>query len=174
MTRFLDPIPQRLICRDGGDSPISGVMTLGTGAAALAVWQARLGRWLGLEKLAWNDLQPEYDPFKYGSFAVNAGDQVYRLTEEIRSELGQLGATDNLEQFPPVLAFQSVVDATVSTQAVINGLFQKLPATEFPQAVVQRIEEIVRGITTAQQWHERTGRMVQPIQHLLHGMAYGF
>ena len=34
MTRFLDPIPQRLICRDGGDSPISGVMTLGTGAAA--------------------------------------------------------------------------------------------------------------------------------------------
>ena len=34
MTRFLDPIPQRLICRDGGASPISGVMTLGTGAAA--------------------------------------------------------------------------------------------------------------------------------------------
>ncbi|MGD8745325.1 MAG: serine/threonine-protein phosphatase [Gammaproteobacteria bacterium] len=34
MTRFLDPIPQRLICRDGGESPISGVMTLGTGAAA--------------------------------------------------------------------------------------------------------------------------------------------
>jgi hypothetical protein len=60
---------------------------------------------------------------------VNAGDQVYRLTEEIRSELGQLGATGNLDRFPPVLAFQSVVDATVSTSALISGLFEHLPAT---------------------------------------------
>jgi len=41
-------------------------------AAAFAVWQARIGHLLGLEKLAWNVILPEYDPFKYGSFAVNA------------------------------------------------------------------------------------------------------
>ena len=53
-------------------SPAIGV----TAAAPLAVWQARLGHLLGLDKLAWNAILPEYDPFKYGSFAVNAGDIV--------------------------------------------------------------------------------------------------
>lgn len=106
-------------------SPAIGVTSL----AAFAVWQARLGHLLGLDKLAWNAILPEYDPFKYGSFAVNAGDQVYRLTEEIRSELGRLGTAGDLERFPPVLAFQSVVDATVSTSALVSGLFEHLPAS---------------------------------------------
>ncbi len=104
-------------------SPSIGV----TGAAALAVWQARIGHLLGLDKLAWNSLGPEYDPFKYNSFAVNAGDQVYRLTLEIQSRLEKLGKSGGLKTFPPVLAFQSIVDATVSTPAVVNGLFKRLP-----------------------------------------------
>ena len=62
-------------------SPAIGVASV----AVLAVWQARLGRLLGLEKLAWNGILPEYDPFKYGSFAVNAGDVVYQLTSEIQN-----------------------------------------------------------------------------------------
>ena len=33
----------------------------------------------------------------------------------------------DLAGFPPVLAFQSAVDATVSTSAVISTLFQRLP-----------------------------------------------
>ncbi len=41
-------------------SPAIGV----TPAAALAVWQARLGHLLGLQKLEWNTLLLEYDPFK--------------------------------------------------------------------------------------------------------------
>lgn len=103
-------------------SPAIGVSSL----AVLAVWQARLGDLLGLEKLAWNSLLPEYDPFKYGSFAVNAGDQVYRLTAEIQSLLNAK-SDGALGQFPPVLAFQSVVDATVSTPALVKGLFSRLP-----------------------------------------------
>ena len=128
-------------------SPAIGVTSL----AAFAVWQARLGHLLGLDKLAWNAILPEYDPFKYGSFAVNAGDQVYRLTEEIRSELGQLGATDNLEQFPPVLAFQSVVDATVSTSALVSGLFEHLPASghELVLFDINRNSEIERLLVKA-------------------------
>jgi len=104
-------------------SPSIGV----TGAAALAVWQARIGHLLGLDKLAWNSIGPEYDPFKYNSFAVNAGDQVYRLTLEIQSRFEKLGKTGRLKKFPPVLAFQSIVDATVSTPAVVDGLFKHLP-----------------------------------------------
>jgi len=104
-------------------SPSIGV----TGLAALAVWQARIGHLLGLEKLAWNSIGPEYDPFKYNSFVVNAGDQVYRLTLAIQKQLQSLGPAGMLQKLPPVLAFQSVVDATVSTQAVVDGLFKRLP-----------------------------------------------
>ena len=97
-------------------------------AAAFAVWQERIGRLLGLEKLKWNSVLPEYDPFKYQSFAVNAGDQAYRLTGEIARRLAELGGQDRLDRFPPALVFQSAVDATVSTPAVINGLMARLPA----------------------------------------------
>jgi alpha-beta hydrolase superfamily lysophospholipase len=104
-------------------SPAIGV----TRVAALAVWQARLGHLLGLEKLAWNAILPEYDPFKYGSFAVNAGDLVYRLTNEIQRGLDALAREGGSTGFPPVLAFASVVDATVSTRALVAGLFERLP-----------------------------------------------
>ena len=105
-------------------SPAIGVTRL----AAFAVWQARLGHLLGLEKLAWNSIELEYDPFKYNSFAVNAGDQVYRLTSEIQKLIKKNNDADRLQNLPPILAFQSVVDATVSTAALITGLFEKLPA----------------------------------------------
>jgi alpha-beta hydrolase superfamily lysophospholipase len=105
-------------------SPAIGVTRL----AAFAVWQARLGHLLGLDKLAWNSIGPEYDPFKYNSFAVNAGDQVYRLTNQIQTLLTKNKEAGTLAQLPPILAFQSVVDATVSTPALITGLFEKLPA----------------------------------------------
>ena len=103
-------------------SPAIGVTPL----AAFAVWQARLGHLLGLPKLAWNSILPEYDPFKYNSFAVNAGDQVYRLTTAIGAGLDRLQAAGRIEELPPVLAFQSLSDATVSTRAVIDGLFLRL------------------------------------------------
>lgn len=106
-------------------SPAIGVSP----AAALAVWQARLGHLLGLDKLAWSDILPEYDPFKYNSFAVNAADVVYRLTDEIQQRLTeQTGREGGLAALPPILAFSSVVDATVSTPALVKGLFTRLPA----------------------------------------------
>ncbi|MCP4010454.1 MAG: alpha/beta hydrolase [Proteobacteria bacterium] len=104
-------------------SPAIGVTPL----AAFAVWQARLGYLLGLDKLEWSDIKLEYDPFKYNSFAVNAGDQVYRLTEAISSLLAAYGADKSLDKMPPMLAFQSSVDATVSSRALVEGLFMKLP-----------------------------------------------
>ncbi|MEA3301666.1 MAG: alpha/beta hydrolase [Pseudomonadota bacterium] len=105
-------------------SPEIGV----TPAAAFAVWQARLGHLLGLEKLAWNDILPEYEAFKYGSFAVNAGDVVYLITGEIQKRLNALGRDGMLKNMPPILAFTSVIDATVSTPALVNNLFNRLPA----------------------------------------------
>jgi alpha-beta hydrolase superfamily lysophospholipase len=100
-------------------SPAIGVSPV----AALAVWQSRLAVIPGLDKLAWNTLSPEYDPYKYGSFAVNAGDQVYRLTQAIRERLHRLSGGQPLKGLPPILALQSVADATVSAPAVVGALF---------------------------------------------------
>jgi len=104
-------------------SPEIGITKL----AALAIWQERLGHLLGMRKLAWNSILPEYDPFKYGSFALNGGKQAYRLTREIQSRISRLGPSGSLERFPPLLAFQSVVDATVTASALVHGLFERLP-----------------------------------------------
>ncbi len=95
--------------------------------AALAVWQGRIGRWFSQEKLAWNSINMEYDPFKYRSFAVNAGDQAYRITLEIEKRMNELAEENALDEFPPVLTFQSAVDSTVSVNALISRFFAKLP-----------------------------------------------
>lgn len=104
-------------------SPMIGV----TRAAALAIWQERIGRLLDLEKLQWNSVSLEYDPFKYGSFAVNAGNQSFQLTREIAAQLGALRESEALSRFPPVLAFQSAADGTVSAPALISTLMEPLP-----------------------------------------------
>ncbi len=118
--------------KDEGLPPIARIVVLSpaigvTRVAILAVWQARLGHLLGLEKLAWNAILPEYDPFKYGSFAVNAGNVVYQLTNQIQQRLTALDEAGKLQGIPPILAFSSVVDATVSTPALVSNLFQQLP-----------------------------------------------
>ena len=115
-----NPMPDGLILL----SPAIGVSAL----AALAVWQSNLSRLPGLEKLAWESIQPEYDPYKYKSFAVNAGDQIYQLTLAINKHVNQLDRGEGVENFPRVLAFQSVVDATVATPALVSGLFDRLAA----------------------------------------------
>ena len=51
--------------------------------AALASWKRRLSLLPGLEGLAWLDLEAEFDPYKYNSFATNAAEQVHRLTRSV-------------------------------------------------------------------------------------------
>ena len=131
-------------------SPAIGVSPV----AALAVWQARLGHMLGLEKLAWNSILPEYDPFKYNSFAVNAGDQVFRLTREIQRRLTAVEAGDQLRHLPPILALQSAVDATVSTPALVQSLFARLPPAGHELVIFDinresHIEPLLNGDPTA-------------------------
>lgn len=98
-----------------------------TAMARFAVWQARVGDWLGLDKLQWQTVLPEYDPYKYASFPVNAGMQAYHLTLANRVHLSKLAAHGRLNSFPPVLACQSVVDSTVSTAALVRDLLIHLP-----------------------------------------------
>jgi alpha-beta hydrolase superfamily lysophospholipase len=79
-------------------------------------------------KSAWTDVQPEFNPFKYNSFPLNGAIQTHALTAEIASSIERLKANGRLNRIPPILAFQSVLDATVRTTAVVRTLFDELPA----------------------------------------------
>jgi hypothetical protein len=96
--------------------------------AALAPVQKALAALPGLEKLGWTGILPEYDPYKYNSFPVEAGIQVRALTLEIADRIDALAARGGLAAFPPVLAFETVVDATIVARSIAGGLLDRLPA----------------------------------------------
>jgi alpha-beta hydrolase superfamily lysophospholipase len=79
-------------------------------------------------KAAWLGILPEFNPFKYNSFPVNGARQSYRLTAALQEHIARAGRAGLLDRLPPVLTFQSVVDFTVSTRAIITGLYSLLPA----------------------------------------------
>ncbi|RTM81148.1 alpha/beta hydrolase [Enterobacter quasiroggenkampii] len=79
-------------------------------------------------KAAWLNIAPEYNPYKYNSFPVNAARQSWLLTKALQEQIGRAARENRLANLPPVLAFQSVMDSTVSTRAVVSGLFDQLPA----------------------------------------------
>ena len=104
-------------------SPAVGI----TPVAALAKWNLRISYLPWLEKMGWNSIQPEFDPYKYNSFAINAGDQIYRLLRRVKTQMKRLDPKgEGIKDFPPVLAFQSVADATVVTDAVVQNLMRRL------------------------------------------------
>ncbi|HTY18516.1 MAG TPA: alpha/beta hydrolase [Myxococcota bacterium] len=78
-------------------------------------------------KAAWLAILPEFNPFKYNSFPVNAARQTQLLTSVLQRQMARLGGAGRLAELPPVLTFQSVIDFTVSTQAVVSTLYDRLP-----------------------------------------------
>ncbi len=100
-------------------SPLIGVRKV----AALAAWQARLARLTGIDKLAWQSLHPEYNPFKYNSFAINAAVLAYEITEHLRHEFERLKGSGLANELPPILAFQSGADDTVTASALVSNVF---------------------------------------------------
>lgn len=79
-------------------------------------------------KAAWLSVVPEFNPFKYNSFPVNAARQAHLLTVALQGQIQRLSRQGRLKDLAPVLTFQSAMDFTVSTRAVISGLFAYLPA----------------------------------------------
>lgn len=79
-------------------------------------------------KAAWLGIVPEFNPFKYNSFPVNGARQSSLLTRALQSRIADASRAGRLGELAPVLTFQSVVDFTVSTRAIIDGLYGQLPA----------------------------------------------
>lgn len=78
-------------------------------------------------KAAWLSIVPEFNPFKYNSFPVNAARQSYELTRVLQDSISRRQKQGTLAQLPPILTFHSVLDFTVSTRAVVNALYGQLP-----------------------------------------------
>ena len=87
---------------------------------------ASLGFLPWFEQSKWLDVAPEYDPYKYNSFPVNAARQIYDLTIELAGELEDARERGGLASMPKVLAFQSLVDATVTARDVAVRLLGHL------------------------------------------------
>ncbi len=79
-------------------------------------------------KAAWLGVVPEFNPFKYNSFPVNAARQAHRLTVALQDQVQRLSRDDRLKGLAPVQTFQSTMDFTVSSRAVVTGLYAQLPA----------------------------------------------
>jgi alpha-beta hydrolase superfamily lysophospholipase len=103
-------------------SPAIGVSS----AAAFARLQGRLEPIPGLSSAAWTAILPEYDPYKFNSFAVNGAHQMYRITRSIRARLDALAGPQGVAGVAPILAFQSVADGTISAPAVVDTLLRRL------------------------------------------------
>jgi alpha-beta hydrolase superfamily lysophospholipase len=79
-------------------------------------------------KAAWLGIVPEFNPFKYNSFPVNGARQSSLLTRDLRSHIAREESAGNLTKLPPILTFQSLIDFTVSTRAIVTGLYARLPS----------------------------------------------
>ncbi|MBD0414660.1 alpha/beta hydrolase [Oryzicola mucosus] len=77
-------------------------------------------------KASWLGILPEFNPFKYNSFPVNAARQSYELTRDLQAAINRVATAGRTTELPPILAFQSIVDFTVSTPAVVTALFDQL------------------------------------------------
>jgi alpha-beta hydrolase superfamily lysophospholipase len=80
----------------------------------------------GLQAARWQEIVPEYDPYKYNSFAVNATRQVLDATRTLARTVEQAQAAGLLDKLPPVIAWQSVVDSTVGARGVFDSVFGRL------------------------------------------------
>lgn len=114
------PRPDRLVLV----SPMVGITAFArfVGLAALpAIFPA-------FARAAWISTLPEFNPFKYNSFPVRAARESYLLTDALQRQILSLAERNGLARLPPIITFQSVVDFTVSTRAIIDSLYVHLPA----------------------------------------------
>ena len=112
------PVPTSLVLI----SPAIGVHP----AAAMAGFKNWLANLPGLDGLAYLSVHPEFDPYKYNSFATNASTVVHQVTRSVASRVQARARTNPKVVLPPILVFKSTVDATVTTEAVLDNLLNHL------------------------------------------------
>ena len=105
-------------------SPMIGITSMARFAGVFG-WPAVIP---AFAKAAWLGIVPEFNPFKYNSFPVNGARQTSQVARALQDQINQYASDGRLAGLAPVLTFQSVVDFTVSTRAIVNALYVNLPA----------------------------------------------
>jgi len=105
-------------------SPMIGVTALARFAGFFG-WPAVFP---AFAKASWLAVVPEFNPFKYNSFPINGARQSSLLTRVLQEQIAERARNGKIAGLPPVLTFQSVVDFTVSTRAIVTSLYGFLPA----------------------------------------------
>jgi alpha-beta hydrolase superfamily lysophospholipase len=105
-------------------SPMIGITSMARFAGVFG-WPAIFP---AFAKAAWLGVVPEFNPFKYNSFPVNGARQSSLVARTLQQQIAGYARDGRLAALPPILTFQSVVDFTVSTRAIINALYLNLPA----------------------------------------------
>jgi alpha-beta hydrolase superfamily lysophospholipase len=148
------PRPDRLVLI----SPMIGITGFArfVGVAALPAFLPAFA------KAAWLSLVPEFNPFKYNSFPVNGARQAHALTRALQQQINAKARAGTLEGVAPVLAFQSVVDFTVSTRAVISGLYNQLPANGSELVLFDLNRAAKFGLLMARSAEMRLTRLLPP------------
>ncbi len=104
-------------------SPMIGITEMAR-FAGIAGWPAIFP---AFARAAWLSVMPEFNPFKYNSFPINGARQSSQLTRSLQPQIALYAREGRLGELPPILTFQSVVDFTVSTRAVVTALYDHLP-----------------------------------------------
>jgi alpha-beta hydrolase superfamily lysophospholipase len=101
-----------------GITPVAGMAKVTDGLSVLP----------GFKGLAYTAIEPEFDPYKYNSFTSNAAKQVHGVTRSVSKRIAKLSSTYSTseQRLPPMLIFQSTVDATVSNGALVDKLLLRL------------------------------------------------
>ncbi len=113
-------------------------------------------------KAAWLGIVPEFNPFKYNSFPVNGARESHRLTIALQQQLARLSRAGRLKDLAPILTFQSSMDFTVSTRAVINALYGQLPANGSELVLFDLNRNTKLGPLLRASFATATERMVPP------------
>lgn len=79
------------------------------------------------EKVRWSRIEEEVDPYKYSSWPTNASEQAFLLTSRLSTRLRALSDRGDANRLPPMLTFQSAVDATTSVRDLLLRLYDRLP-----------------------------------------------
>jgi alpha-beta hydrolase superfamily lysophospholipase len=81
------------------------------------------------QKAQWSAIDAEIDPFRYGSWPMNASVQAWLVTQSVERQLAKLQKSGLMSEMPPVLALQSVVDSTIIVPKLITALFDRLTSS---------------------------------------------
>lgn len=111
---------------------------------------------------AWLDRVPEFNPFKYNSFPVNAARQSFLLSDAVQRRIARLAAEGRLAELAPVLTFQSVIDFTVSTRAIVDALYARLPANGSELVLYDRNRNLAFGVLMRAPAEVELGRLLPP------------